>query len=311
MKKYVVMFCFGCLAMVVKAEPIKILPAPQKLSEHVYAWIGPLDGPSEENRGFRMNMAFVVGHSAVAVIDTGYTSAMAEEMLAYIRAITPKPIRYAINTNSQPHRYFGNDVFREQGAEIIAHVNAVKRMNEMGGRFSTAVENILKLKPSSLALPKDPTKPIDADVALDLGGIEIVVRSVGPTHTRSQLVVEILSDNIIYASDILYSGRLLAVLSDSDIINWLQAFRQLKRHEGVLMIPGHGQPEKITAFIKPTESYLLLLKTHMLQAIDEMMDMQDAIDSLDQSAYSMLVNFEQLAGRNASWAYVTLEAGNL
>jgi len=311
MKKRLIWLCLSCMVLIANAEPLKILPAPQKLSEHVYAWIGPLDGPTKENQGFRMNMAFVVGDSAVAVIDTGYTPAMAEEMVAHIRGITSKPIRYAINSNSQPHRYFGNDVFRRQGAEIIAHVHAVQRMNEMGGVFATAVENTLKLKPSSLLYPKNPTKPVDTDLTLDLGGIDITVRSFGAAHTRSQLVIEILSDNIVYAGDILYSGRLLAVLNDSDINNWLQAFQRLKGYKDALMVPGHGQPAKITAFIKPTESYLTLLQSHMLHAINEMMDIQDAIDSLDQSAYSALANFDVLAGRNASWAFVTLEAENL
>jgi len=34
----------------------------------------------------------------------------------------------------------------------------------------------------------------------------------------------------------------------------------------------------------------------------------DAIDKLDQSTFSRLVNFEELAGRNASWAYLEREA---
>ena len=30
-----------------------ILPAPQKVGKHSYAWIGPLPGPSKANQGFR------------------------------------------------------------------------------------------------------------------------------------------------------------------------------------------------------------------------------------------------------------------
>ena len=101
-------------ANVVTADT-KILPPPKKLSEHVYTWIGPLEGPSKENHGYRMNMAFVVGTNAVAVIDTGYTEAIAKEMLIHIRTITNKPVKYAINSNSQPHRFMGNSVFRPGG----------------------------------------------------------------------------------------------------------------------------------------------------------------------------------------------------
>ena len=98
-----------------------ILPPPQKLTEHVYAWIGPLGGPSKKNQGYRMNMVFVVGNDAIAVLETGYTEAMGKAMLAHIRAVSDKSVKYAVNTNSQPDRFMGNPAFRRAGASIIAH----------------------------------------------------------------------------------------------------------------------------------------------------------------------------------------------
>lgn len=70
-----------------------ILPPPTRVSEHVYAWLGPHGGPNPENRGFRMNMAFVVGADAVAVIEPGYTEPMAEEMLQHIARIASRPVK--------------------------------------------------------------------------------------------------------------------------------------------------------------------------------------------------------------------------
>ena len=58
----------------------------------------------------------------------------------------------------------------------------------------------------------------------------------------------------------------------------------------------------------PTLSYLKLLHTHMTKMVDEGVDVQDAIKQLDQSAYKGLVNYDILAGRNASWAYLEAEA---
>ena len=93
-----------------------ILPAPKKLTDHSYAWIGPLGGPSADNKGYRMNLGFIVGKKAVAVVDAGYTEAMATEMLEHIKKVTPLPVRYVINTNSQAHRFMGNGVFKKLGA---------------------------------------------------------------------------------------------------------------------------------------------------------------------------------------------------
>jgi glyoxylase-like metal-dependent hydrolase (beta-lactamase superfamily II) len=106
----------------------KILPPLKQLSDHVYAWIGPLSGLNKENQGYRMNLLFTVGKDAVAVVDTGYTEAMVEEMLGQIKRITDVPVKYAINSNPQPYRFMGNPAFRQTGATIIAHQKTDERM---------------------------------------------------------------------------------------------------------------------------------------------------------------------------------------
>jgi len=69
------------------------LPAPQQVAPHSWAWVGPYGPPTKENQGFRMNLGFVVGTEAVAVIDSGYGDPMAEAMLAGIRTVTDRPVR--------------------------------------------------------------------------------------------------------------------------------------------------------------------------------------------------------------------------
>lgn len=300
----------GLTVSVVTADQLvkNILPQPKKLSEHVYAWIGPLDGPSKENQGYRMNLAFVVGTEAVAVLDTGYTQNMGEEMLAHIRKITDKPVKYAINTNSQPHRFMGNPAFRQIGANIIAHSNSAERMAAESGNFAGTIERILEIPEGDVKLPQTPDQLISEKIQLDLGGVSIKLDSYGAAHTPASLVVAIPADKIVYAGDILYSGRLLAVTPDSNIKSWITVFDQLKQYGAVTFIPGHGQPGPLKDFDFPTRQYLNLLLTHMDKMVDEGVDAQDAIERLDQLRFSKLSNFDQLAGRNASWAYLEREA---
>ena len=285
----------------------KILPAPQKLSKHVYAWIGPLDGPTKENHGYRMNLVFVVGAKSVAVIDTGYTEAMAKEMLTHIRTITDKPVKYAINTNSQPHRFMGNPVFRQAGAAIIATAKSAERMEAGSSNFAGAIERILELSEGSVKFPKAPDQIISKETQLDLGGVTIEIKNYGAAHTPASLVVAIPADKIIIASDVLYAQRLLAISRHSNIKSWITVFDKLKKYSDVTFIPGHGQPGPIKNFDFPTRSYLNLLLTYMDKMVDQGIDVQDAINNLDQSLYSKLANFETLARRNASWAYLERE----
>lgn len=305
MKTALVSLVFTLCAFSASAD---ILPPPQKVSSHVYAWIGPHGGPTQANSGYRMNMAFVVGERAVAVLETGYTEAMAKEMLQHIRRITPKPVKYAINSNSQPDRFMGNEVFRRAGARIIAQAKEAARMEAQAGDYAVAIENILALPKGSVKPPRPPQERIAGNKDLDLGGVRVQLRHFGAAHTPAPLVAFVPEDNVVYAGDILYSGRLLAVIPEGNVRSWIATFDALKAFGDATFIPGHGAPAKLAAFVRPTRDYLVLLDTHMSKAVDEGTPLQEAIESLDQSAFADLANYQELAGRNANIAYLEREA---
>lgn len=301
-------FLGAILSLFAVAASADILPPPQKISPHVYAWIGPYGGPSQANRGYRMNMAFVVGERAVAVLETGYTEAMAKEMLQHIRKITAKPVKYAVNSNSQPDRFMGNEVFRRAGARIVAHADEVVRMEAQAGDYAVAIENILALPKGSVKPPRPPHDRITGNKEIDLGGVRVQLRHFGAAHTPAPLVAFIPEDNVVYAGDILYGGRLLAVIPEGNVRSWIATFDALKTFGDATFIPGHGVPGKLAAFVRPTRDYLVLLDTHMSKAVEDGTPLQEAIEGLDQSAFADLANYQELAGRNANIAYLEREA---
>ena len=295
-------------SVVAKDDAPVLLPAPKKISPHVYAWIGPLDGPSKKNQGYRMNMAFVVGDNAVAVLETGYTEAMAEAMLKHIRHITHKPIKAAINCNSQPDRFMGNPAFRRAGIKIIAHAESAKRMAKQSANYASNIERILELKAGSIKIPKAPDILITGKHVIELGGVNVILDNYGPAHTPAQLVAYIAQDHVVYSGDLLYGQRLLAINTDGSVSSWISNFDRLKQIDAKIFIPGHGQPGPLSEFEFSTRQYLALLYDHMTKMLDSGVDMQDAINRLNQSAFSKLANFELLAGRNASRTYLEVEA---
>jgi len=284
-----------------------ILPAPQKVAPHSYAWIGPLPGPNVKNQGYRMNLGFIVGTKGIVVIDTGYTEAMAKEMLMHIRAISQVPIVAAINTNSQPHRFFGNNVFKKAGAKIISTAKEKQRMAANLNQYKKNIERILKLKKDSIKIPVLPDTIVSKTMTFDLGGVTVNVESPGASHTPASLVAQVVEDKVLYSGDIIYSGRLLSVLPDSNIKQWISSFKNLQRYGKVKIIPGHGQPGLLQDFEFSTLNYLQLLHQHMTKSLEEDMEAQDAINTLNQTAYSKLANYDLLAGRNASWAFLEAE----
>ena len=74
-------------------------------------------------------------------------------------------------------------------------------------------------------------------------------------------------------------------------------------------IPGHGKPAKLeTGFKKSTLEYLIHLNQHMTSAVEDGLDLQDAVDSLDQSRWNYLENFDLLSERNAHQVYLERES---
>lgn len=301
----------GALAFLVLHAPAamgEVLPPPRQISTHVYAWLGPHGGPSKENQGYRMNMAFVVGETSVAVLETGYTEVMANEMLAHIAHITKLPVKYAINSNSQPDRFMGNDVFRRHGARIVAHRKEAERMERLGGDYVMAVQNSLELASGSVRAPAAPDHILDGNLTLDLGNLELRLIHFGPAHTPAPLVAHVPADNVVYAGDILYGGRLPAVIQDSNVKSWIDVFAKLSAFGDVTFVPGHGKPGKLASFEFSTREYLTTLYGHMGEKIQAGADLQEAVSSTDQSRFKTLANFDELAGRNASWTYLERES---
>lgn len=302
----VLLAAFALAGAAAGAPPI--LPAPTRVSPHVYAWLGPHGGPNPQNRGFRMNMAFVVGADAVAVIEPGYTEAMAEEMLQHVARVTAKPVKYAISTNSQPDRYFGVEVFRRRGAAHLASAPEAKRMAEMGGMFAQAAESALEIPAGSVRVPRAPDRIVDQETSLDLGGVTLRLHPVAAAHTPGPLVVHVPGDNVVYGGDVLYGGRLLAAIDGGNVKSWIEVFDGLARFGGATFVPGHGRPGPLESFRFPTRDYLVMLREHMKKMVDDGVGMLQAIDRLDQSRFAKLENYADLARRNANIAFQEAEA---
>jgi len=302
-------FLFGLLALPASADtPAPILPAPQQVGTHSWAWVGPYGPPTKENRGFRMNLGFVVGTKSVAVIDSGYGDPMAEAMLAGIRTVTDKPVRYVIDTNSQPHRVLGNARLRREGAEVIA--GAAARLTGEGEAMARSAETVLGLPAGSVTPPGAPDRVIESDTEIDLGGVRLRLIPLGQAHTEGSLVVEVPEDRVVFAGDVLYGGRLLAVLPVSRVSGWIGACERLRGFPDALFVPGHGTPGKLADFEHPTYAYLMALKTHMDAAVESGTDLSDAVASFDPSPWKDLADFGELAGRNAHQTYLEAEAAS-
>ena len=79
-----------------------------KVTDNVWAIVGPLTNRTIENLGNNATFGFVVTDKGVVLIDSGGSLKGAQEIHRIIKTVTNQSIRYVINTGGQDHRWFGN-----------------------------------------------------------------------------------------------------------------------------------------------------------------------------------------------------------
>lgn len=94
----------------------------QKLAEGVYAVV------RKDLPGLMVdaNNVFIINDEDVVVVDANGAPAITREVLAALRKLTDKPVRYVVNTHYHDDHIRGNQVYREAfpGVEFIGHAFA-------------------------------------------------------------------------------------------------------------------------------------------------------------------------------------------
>ncbi|HYM62418.1 MAG TPA: MBL fold metallo-hydrolase [Thermoanaerobaculia bacterium] len=88
------------------------------------------------------NTLIVINDSDVLVVDSSLFPSTSRTIIAEIRTLTPKPVRYVVNTHWHDDHVNGNGAFREAwpGVEFIAHPNT--RIDAAAKAFGTIEKDI-------------------------------------------------------------------------------------------------------------------------------------------------------------------------
>jgi cyclase len=228
---------FVALAGAASAQtPPSALALPFVLTEIGPGVYAAIDGPEHRSGS---NAGFVIGDDGVLVIDAFFNLDAARALVAEIHRLTPKPIRYVVNTHYHADHTGGDQALRDAGATIIAHRNVrgwVRSANI--NLFGEHITPQIKAAIEALPLPDLTT---DKDLTVWLGARKVVVRTV-LGHTGGDLTVAVPDAHVLFCGDLLWR-RIPPNLIDGSVAQWSATdadFAHMPDAARTRYVPGHG-----------------------------------------------------------------------
>jgi glyoxylase-like metal-dependent hydrolase (beta-lactamase superfamily II) len=286
-------------ASLLYSKPVEVIPG-------VFSAIGATAPPSYDNAGHNNNLSFIVTAAGVVVVNGGGSYLLAKALHDEIKVITDQPVVLVLDENGQGHAMLGNSYWRAQGVKIVAHVDAAHEFEETGGQSLQAAQARLKERAEGTTLVM-PDETFDAEYLIDLGGVHIEARHLGPAHSPGDIVVWLPQKGLVISGDMAFHERMLPIFAHTMTADWIETWEtKFEALQATYVIPGHGHPTNMDQVRRYTHDYLVYLRARIGEHLDAGGDLAGAY-YVDQSPYAHLDTFEELATKNAGQVYEQME----
>jgi cyclase len=197
------------------------------------------------------NAGLVSGDGDSLLVDTLFDLKLTREMLDAMKWITStKPIGSLVNTHANGDHCFGNELVPDR-AKIYATVAAAEEMKDMPASRLDALKTAPDAEIADFAnyafgdfdfaevTGRDPDQTFEHELTLPVGGREVVIRDLGPAHTRSDSIVLVPSARTVFTGDLVFvEGTPIAWAGP--ISNWTAACEAIASLDVDTVVPGHG-----------------------------------------------------------------------
>jgi len=206
------------------------------------------------------NSGIIIGDDGVMVIDTQATPAMAQDVIARVRAVTDKPIKYVVLTHYHAVRVLGASAY---GAEhIIASRGTFELIQERGQQdMDSEIQRFPRLFQGVETVPglTWPTIVFDEAMTLWMGGREVRIAHVGRGHTRGDTVVWLPREKVLFAGDLVEFGA-TPYTGDAYLTDWPATLDAVEALGAERLVPGRGDAlmstEQIAEGIGGTRAFI-------------------------------------------------------
>jgi glyoxylase-like metal-dependent hydrolase (beta-lactamase superfamily II) len=211
------------------------MPEFRKLAEDIYAFLQP-------PLVWFSSAGVIFGDRDVIVVDSLTNAAMTESLLAEIRRVTEKPIRFLINTHSHADHVYTNHLFPEatvisthrgreqtktnqkvQGEHDALFAKHFSDVDFRGGRYT--------LQDMSFS----------GSLSIYQGGREVRVLELGAGHSESDVVVHLPGEKIVFCGD-LFLNVMPLLPGEGHVTQTIAHYKAIEALEADIYVAGHGDP---------------------------------------------------------------------
>jgi glyoxylase-like metal-dependent hydrolase (beta-lactamase superfamily II) len=262
--------------------PSSVVLVKKELAPGVYA-VYPDDAPTKNAAGIPAATAggFLVGERGVLVVESMLNRRLANQMLALVREVTPKPIVYVVNTSYHGDHSYGNQFF-PAGAQVVQHVETQAYIQT---HFADDVAFMKKYFGSNQGLEELSPQPAQvllhdgARLELDVGGKRASILHLGFAQTKGDLFVWLPNEKVLFTGNpVISDGPSIPWLLDGQLDAALATLRKLRAlvPSDAIVVPGHGQPTRVGA-IEGHIAYLEELRKQVSAAVGQGLSEQETI----------------------------------
>ena len=300
----------GCAHSQVKADSFAI----ESLGDGIYVHHGVHLDIDDGYHGDICNASFVVGSKGVAVIDTGGSIKVGNQLRDAISKVTSLPVLYVINTHVHPDHIYGNAAFlpsnlKEAKPEFVGHEKLANAMELRKEQYAKLNARLLgdDAKGSELVKPTISVKINQTpNVNLDIGGRILTLTAHEVAHTNTDLSVMDSKTSTLFTGDLLFIER--TPVLEGDIKGLIREVEQLKNSHALQVVPGHGYVAKdwLTA-LNNEQRYLNTLLTDIRASIKKGESMESTMNTAAATEKDKWLLFEIANRRNVNTIYPMLE----
>ena len=217
------------------AAPLIKQDAARKVAEHTFVIL-------DDNVGMVPNVGIVIGERATLIVDTGLGERNGAIVLGEARKLGATPKFYLTATHFHPEHDLGATAFPDD-AEMVRWRTQQTEAEEQGAqmieRFASFSAANAELLEGARFRPVDTL--FDDEIRLDLGGVHVRIKGVGPNHTRGDTVMFVEEDRVLFTGDVVMAVFPAASGQAGSVDKWIANMTEFEALNPAVVVPAHGR----------------------------------------------------------------------